>query len=64
MKKSELRHIIRESLREIMREEENDYTSDSTFEEVTYEIISKEGEIIKPKVKNEIQKKSKSKSNK
>jgi len=56
MKKSELRQIIRESLREIMREEENDYTSNSSFEEVTYEIITKDGEVIKPKVKNEIQK--------
>ena len=47
MKKSELRHIIRESLREIMREEENDYTSNATFEEVTYEIITKDGESNK-----------------
>jgi hypothetical protein len=50
MKKSELRHIIRESLKEIMREEEKTDTN------ITYTLISKEGEIIKPKVKNEIQK--------
>ena len=51
MKKSELRHIIRESLKEIMREEEK-----SNEVEIIKNKIEKTGELIKPEVKNELQK--------
>ena len=50
MKQSELRYLIRESLKEIIGEEENQNSN------ITYTLITKEGEVIKPKVKNEIQK--------
>ena len=50
MKQSELRYLIRESLKEIIGEEENQNPN------ITYTLITKEGEVIKPKIKNEIQK--------
>ena len=51
MKKSELRYIIRESLKEIMGEEKK-----SNEVEIIKNKIEKTGELIKPEVKNELQK--------
>ena len=49
MKKSELRHIIRESLKEIMGEEKSNEV------EIIKKNVEKTGELIKPEVKNELQ---------
>jgi hypothetical protein len=56
MKKSELRHIIRESLREIMGEEEKTDTNLPDKEDVdkSVEIIKQSTEITKEKVENDI----------
>ena len=57
MKKSELRHIIRESLKEIMREEENNYTQSSTDSNNEYEVTTarEAGELTKQVVTHEVE---------
>jgi len=56
MKKSELRHIIRESLREIMREEEKTDTNLPDKEDVdkSVEIVKQATKITKKEVENDI----------
>tara|TARA_R110000803_G_C11896307_1_gene311559 strand:+ start:108 stop:860 length:753 start_codon:yes stop_codon:yes gene_type:complete len=49
MKKSELRYIIKESLKEIMGEEKSNEV------EIIKKNVEKTGELIKPEVKNELQ---------
>tara|TARA_B110000977_G_C10886559_1_gene419648 strand:+ start:53 stop:811 length:759 start_codon:yes stop_codon:yes gene_type:complete len=57
MKKSELRHLIRESLKEIMGEEENNYTQSSTDPNNKYEVVKvkEAGELTKQVVTHEVE---------